>query len=150
MKEMGIKYLRYMHIWSLIYHVWNIIQFIDMNVIYNSSPNIIEISKKNEIEWGRNKAKIRILNQINNKELEINKNMKINIYDILSDNDDINYEIIMKKYYKNAKKKKFKISPKIHRLIISFKNNTLNHSSFMNKRFIDLLNYCGKIKKLGH
>ncbi|ETB56904.1 hypothetical protein YYC_05266 [Plasmodium yoelii 17X] len=141
---MKVKYLRYIHIWSLIYHV--------CNVIYNRSLHIIEIRKKTEIGWGRNNRKIRILNQINNKELEINKNSKTNIYDIFSDDDIINNEIIMKNYYKNLKKTKFKISPKIHRLIISFKNenNMLNYPGFMNKKFIKLLNYCGKIKKLEH
>ncbi|KEG02809.1 subtilisin-like protease 3, putative [Plasmodium vinckei vinckei] len=164
---MGIKYFRYMQIWSLIYTVWNIIQFNnvniiqyndvniiqynDVNIIHNSSGDIIEVSKQNKIEWGKSNIKIRILYQENNKELEVNKDIKTSLYDIFSsiDNDDINNGTVIK-IYKNGKKKKLKKSQKINRLIISFKNEnkTLKHPDVMNKRFIKLLNYCGKIKKL--
>ncbi|VTZ69061.1 subtilisin-like protease 3, putative [Plasmodium chabaudi chabaudi] len=148
---MRVKYFRYMHIWSLIYNVWKVIQFNDVNTIYNSSADIIDISKQNEIKWGRTNIKIRILNQTSGKELEINKDIKTNIHDIFSstDNDNITDEMIMKNY-KNVKKKKLKKSKKIHKLIISFKNENkmLNNPNLMNKPFLSFLNYCGKIKKL--
>ncbi|CAD2094788.1 subtilisin-like protease 3, putative [Plasmodium vinckei lentum] len=150
---MEVKYFRYMHIWSLVYNVWNVTQFNNVNIIHNSSSDIIEVSKQNEIQWGNTNRKIRILNQTNSKELEIKKDIKTNVDDIFSNinNNDINDGTVIKNY-KNVKKNKLKKSQKIHRLIISFKNENkmLKYPDFMNKRFINLLNYCGKIKKLEH
>ncbi|CAD2094769.1 subtilisin-like protease 3, putative [Plasmodium vinckei brucechwatti] len=150
---MEVKYFRYMHIWSLIYNVWNVIQFNNVNIIHNNSADIIEVSKQNGIQWGNTNTKIRILNQINSKELEIKKDIKTNVDDIFSsiNNNDIDDGTVIKNY-KNVKKKKLKKSQKIHRLIISFKNeNTMiKYPDFMNKRFLNLLNYCGKLKKLEH